>query len=36
MQPVKFEASESKKLFFCGCKASKNQPFCDGAHKNLP
>jgi CDGSH-type Zn-finger protein len=33
---VKFVDDQAKKMFFCGCKASKNQPFCDGGHKNLP
>ena len=33
--PMKFEAEESKLLYFCGCKASQNKPFCDGSHKKL-
>ena len=31
--PVKYEASESKKVFFCGCKSTASQPLCDGSHK---
>ena len=33
--PMKFEAEESKLLYFGGCKASQNKPFCDGSHKKL-
>ena len=25
----------SEEVFFCGCKKSKNPPFCDGSHKSL-
>jgi CDGSH-type Zn-finger protein len=25
--------AESKKVFFCGCKATASQPLCDGSHK---
>jgi CDGSH-type Zn-finger protein len=32
---MKFEAEESTLLYFCGCKASQNKPFCDGSHKKL-
>ncbi|MFT7224390.1 MAG: CDGSH-type Zn-finger protein, partial [Cellvibrionaceae bacterium] len=31
--PVKYEAKESKKVFFCGCKSTTSQPMCDGSHK---
>ncbi len=31
--PVKFMATESKKVFFCGCKQTATQPLCDGSHK---
>jgi CDGSH-type Zn-finger protein len=31
--PVRYEAEESGKVFFCGCKATANQPLCDGSHK---
>jgi CDGSH-type Zn-finger protein len=30
--PLKFDATESKKAFFCGCKETKNSPMCDGSH----
>ncbi|WP_083902898.1 CDGSH iron-sulfur domain-containing protein [Octadecabacter antarcticus] len=33
--PVKWEASETKKVFFCGCKSSANAPLCDGRHSKL-
>lgn len=26
---------EAGRKFFCGCKHSKGQPFCDGTHKWL-
>jgi CDGSH-type Zn-finger protein len=32
---VKFEATESKKAWFCACKRSAHQPLCDGTHKSL-
>ena len=33
--PVKFEATESKTVYFCGCKHSANPVFCDGSHAKL-
>lgn len=30
--PVKYTASESRKVFFCGCKATAKAPLCDGSH----
>jgi len=33
--PVKFELSETKKVYLCGCKQSQNKPFCDGTHNKL-
>jgi CDGSH-type Zn-finger protein len=33
--PVKFTATETKKVWFCGCKQSGNKPFCDSTHKRL-
>ena len=33
--PVKYEATESKKVHFCGCKHTGFQPMCDGSHKKL-
>jgi CDGSH-type Zn-finger protein len=32
---VKYEATESKKVFFCGCKSTESQPVCDGSHKKI-
>ncbi|HMS26352.1 MAG TPA: CDGSH iron-sulfur domain-containing protein [Burkholderiaceae bacterium] len=29
---MKYEAKESKTVYFCGCKATANQPLCDGSH----
>jgi CDGSH-type Zn-finger protein len=34
--PIAYTATETKKAYFCGCKQSKNKPFCDGSHKKLP
>jgi CDGSH-type Zn-finger protein len=34
--PMAYKATESKKVYFCGCKQSKNRPLCDGSHKKLP
>ena len=34
--PLAYTATESKKVYFCGCKQSKNRPLCDGSHKKLP
>jgi CDGSH iron-sulfur domain-containing protein 3 len=31
---VKFTASETATVHFCGCKASANQPHFDGSHKD--
>ena len=31
-KPIAFKADVTKKLFFCACKQTKNQPFCDGSH----
>jgi CDGSH-type Zn-finger protein len=27
------KATESKTVYFCGCKATAKQPLCDGSHK---
>ena len=27
-----YKATETKKLYFCGCKSTSKQPFCDGTH----
>jgi CDGSH-type Zn-finger protein len=31
--PVKYTAAESTTVYFCGCKATANQPLCDGSPK---
>lgn len=31
--PIGVELEEGKTYYFCTCGQSKNQPFCDGAHK---
>ena len=31
--PIPVEVEEGKSYFWCACGLSKNQPFCDGAHK---
>jgi CDGSH-type Zn-finger protein len=35
MTPVKYEATETKTVYFCGCKHSKVPPLCDGSHSTL-
>ena len=30
--PLVFKAEQSKKVFFCTCKLTKDQPLCDGSH----
>jgi len=32
--PVKFDATENKTVFFCGCKQAPN-PVCDGSHNKV-
>ena len=34
--PVICEIAEAKKVAWCGCRESKNKPFCDGTHRTLP
>jgi len=34
--PKKIEITEAKTVAWCGCKHSKNAPFCDGSHSKLP
>lgn len=31
--PIKVDVEAGKDYFWCACGQSKNQPFCDGAHK---
>jgi CDGSH-type Zn-finger protein len=33
--PIRFTATESKKVFLCGCKLTKSQPMCDGSHQEI-
>ncbi|MCX8480650.1 MAG: CDGSH iron-sulfur domain-containing protein [Sediminibacterium sp.] len=35
-QPIKINLEAGKKYAWCTCGESKNQPFCDGAHKSVP
>ena len=35
MAPVKYTATASKAVYFCGCKATKKTPLCDGTHNKL-
>ncbi len=32
--PIAIEVEEGKSYFWCACGKSKNQPFCDGSHKD--
>ncbi len=32
--PYPTEVEEGKTYFWCACGRSKNQPFCDGSHKD--
>ncbi|MDB4335127.1 CDGSH iron-sulfur domain-containing protein [bacterium] len=31
--PYKVELEKGKKVFWCACGQSSNQPFCDGSHQ---
>lgn len=33
--PMRYVATESKRVFFCGCKHCGTGPLCDGSHKTL-
>ncbi|KAF0852802.1 AgCISD_1 putative mitochondrial CDGSH iron-sulfur domain-containing protein [Andalucia godoyi] len=33
LKPVGVELEAGKEYYFCTCGLSKNQPFCDGAHR---
>jgi len=32
--PIAVDVEEGKSYFWCSCGQSKNQPFCDGSHKD--
>ena len=34
--PVQYDATETKTVFFCGCKHTNGKPFCDGTDAKLP
>ena len=34
-EAVKYLANSEKVVFFCGCKLTKNPPFCDNSHLKL-
>lgn len=33
-KPIVFYAPETKEVWLCNCKQTKNPPFCDGTHRN--
>jgi CDGSH-type Zn-finger protein len=33
---VRYDATQTGKVWFCACKHSAKAPLCDGSHKNLP
>lgn len=33
-QPIAVELEAGKNYFWCACGLSKNQPFCDGSHRD--
>jgi len=35
VQPVRAVIDAPKKVAWCGCKASKRMPFCDGTHTKI-
>jgi len=35
LTPVKYEATETKTVYFCGCKHSASPVLCDGTHSTL-
>ena len=34
--PMKWSATETKRVFFCACKRTGTAPMCNGSHKDLP
>lgn len=35
LEPVRYDAGETKTVYFCMCKHTRGQPFCDGSHSGL-
>ncbi len=35
LEPVKFTAEKSGKVWLCGCKRTGKPPYCDGTHSSL-
>ena len=35
LEPVKFTADRSGKVWLCGCKRTGRPPYCDGTHSSL-
>ncbi|MBP9889076.1 MAG: CDGSH iron-sulfur domain-containing protein [Leptospiraceae bacterium] len=35
MKPVMCQIAQTETVYFCGCKHTKNPPFCDGTHNSL-
>ena len=35
LSPVIYKAENAGTAYFCGCKATRNKPMCDGSHKEL-
>lgn len=33
--PMPYTATETKKVYFCGCRQGANIPLCNGDHKKL-
>jgi len=33
-EPIAVEVEKDKSYYWCSCGESKNQPFCDGSHKD--
>ncbi|HSI64893.1 MAG TPA: CDGSH iron-sulfur domain-containing protein [Candidatus Saccharimonadia bacterium] len=33
---MKFHIAERRRVWLCNCKHTKNPPYCDGSHNDLP